>query len=127
MAILQCPNCNSTDIKDKKKQSKGIGGGIGATIGAVAFGPLGLAAGAFLGSKLGSNHKQMVDKKGRNFNWFECRQCEALFTICPECNRSVRALNIIKFNNLPNKYGYNIEEGYKCPYCQNIFSDPFYK
>jgi len=44
MAILQCPNCNSTDIVDNKKKSKGIGGGVGAALGAIAFGPLGLAA-----------------------------------------------------------------------------------
>ena len=122
MAILQCPNCGSTDIKDLKKQSKGIGGGIGAALGAVAFGPLGLAAGAFLGSKLGNNHEQMADKKGRNYNYFQCKQCGRLFLICPECRRTVGFDHLLTPDGKIWNHN-NQTQDMLCGYCGTIFLD----
>ncbi|MDE5861717.1 MAG: hypothetical protein K2H28_05925 [Ruminococcus sp.] len=125
-AILQCPCCGSTDIRSDKKKAKGIGGGIGAALGAIAFGPVGLAAGAFLGSKIGSDNETFHDKKGREVQWYSCKSCEARFKICPECKRAVASKHLVQFGKLPKKAGYEVVKGTKCAFCQNVFYDPFY-
>lgn len=128
MAILQCPCCGSTDISDDKKKSKGIGGGVGATLGAIAFGPLGLAAGAFLGSKIGNNRITLTDKQGRQYHSYTCKSCWNGLYMCPSCHKLL-AINkhYIEFGTLPPRAGCEVIRGRKCVFCQNVFYDPCYQ
>ena len=128
MAVLQCPNCGSTDLVDEKKKSKGVGGGIGAVLGDVALGPIGLAAGAFLGSKIGNNNEILYDANGNQYHYYHCRNCQQGMVICPSCNNLLALdMQYIRYGSLPRKAGYTVNKGRKCAFCQNVFYPPMYK
>lgn len=103
---IQCPNCGSVNVKNKLNKLKGAG--VGATLGAVAFGPLGLAAGAFLGSKVtgSTTKKHPIDTKGRPYGLYGCKYCKEEFLTCPQCKNGIQGNNCL------------------CEYCNNTIIFP---
>ena len=101
---LKCPRCGLTKNKDctkdfSKSSNKAVGIGVGAAIETVLLGPIGLLAGAALGSM--GKHKGSVftDNKDRQVKIFKCNACNELFYKCNNCGNTVSL------------------SGYNCPYC----------
>lgn len=112
---MQCPYCNSTDVKTKLTGNMSWFGcaGIGATLGAITGGTLGMATGSFLGSLISDSVAKLylhipTDTRGRQSGIYKCKYCKKTFLTCPRCNRELRITNINNDNN-------NIV----CEYCNN--------
>ena len=151
MVISKCPYCYSEDIINEyeEKQAKKIGASVGATLGVLAFGPLGLITGAIMGSKMAKSGNITFtdeDKEGIEKIQYRCKKCGESFIICPKCENAIdwRSLmeersRIIREKRLMIREKYlslserdresfrveaeEISELYsvKCPYCQNNF------
>lgn len=114
MIISECPYCYSEDIINEyeEKQAKKIGASLGATLGVLAFGPLGLITGAIVGSKMAKSGNITVtdeDKEGIEKISYRCKNCGESFIICPKCGNATDWRSIIE------------KRSTKCPYCQNNF------
>ena len=101
---LKCPKCGTTKSKDitkrtAKSSSKATSAGIGAAIGTVVLGPIGLLAGAALGSMGGHKGLVWTDSRDRQVKIFQCTTCKEIFYKCNNCGQAV---------NLSN---------HNCPYC----------